>query len=210
MSIVTFTRYAVKQWTTTDRTELVTMKLPVDEFIESLVDKLNKLTKQSFIAKAQSSYLKQCKEDLKDDEVVILLDFAENYKFVIQDEVQSYHWNQQSCLLHPVVLYYKNNGILAEDSICFISDDLNHDVDFVNKVMSMTATHISDKITKIRYFSDGCARQYTNCKHFINLCFHETDFNYNCEWSFFATSHGKSPCDGLGRTIKHLTARASL
>ena len=157
---------------------------------------------------AQSSYLKQCKEDLKDDEVVILLDFAENYKFVIQDEVQSYHWNQQSCSLHPVVLYYKNNGILAEDSICFISDDLNHDVDFVNKVMSMTATHIkekiSDKITKIRYFSDGCAGNIKIVNILLICAFMKLDFNYNCEWSFFATSHGKSPCDGLGGTIKHL------
>ena len=29
-------------------------------------------------------------------------------------------------------------------------------------------------------------------------------------WSFFATSHGKSPCDGIGGTIKRLTARSSL
>ena len=27
---------------------------------------------------------------------------------------------------------------------------------------------------------------------------------------FFATSHGKSPCDGIGGTVKHLTAKASL
>ena len=27
---------------------------------------------------------------------------------------------------------------------------------------------------------------------------------------FFATSHGKSPCDGIGGTVKRLTARASL
>ena len=30
------------------------------------------------------------------------------------------------------------------------------------------------------------------------------------EWHFFATSHGKSPCDGVGGTIKRLVARASL
>ena len=28
--------------------------------------------------------------------------------------------------------------------------------------------------------------------------------------AFFATSHGKSPCDGLGGTTKRLVARASL
>ena len=30
------------------------------------------------------------------------------------------------------------------------------------------------------------------------------------EWHFFATSHGKSPCDGIGGTTKRLAARASL
>ena len=28
--------------------------------------------------------------------------------------------------------------------------------------------------------------------------------------AFFATSHGKSPCDGIGGTVKRLVARASL
>ena len=29
-------------------------------------------------------------------------------------------------------------------------------------------------------------------------------------WNFFATSHGKSPCDGIGGTVKRLTTKASL
>ena len=32
----------------------------------------------------------------------------------------------------------------------------------------------------------------------------------DADWTFFATSHGKSPCDGIGGTIKRLTTRASL
>ena len=30
------------------------------------------------------------------------------------------------------------------------------------------------------------------------------------EWHFFATSHGKGPCDGVGGTVKRLAAHASL
>lgn len=60
------------------------------------------------------------------------------------------------------------------------------------------------------YFSDGAASQYKNCKNLINLLYHETDFAINAEWHFFATSHGKSPCDGIGGTVKRLVARASL
>ena len=34
--------------------------------------------------------------------------------------------------------------------------------------------------------------------------------NIPAEWHFSATSHGKGACDGVGRTVKHLAARASL
>ena len=63
---------------------------------------------------------------------------------------------------------------------------------------------------KVHYFSDGCAAQYKNCKHFLNVCHHAEDFSMDCEWNFFATSHGKSACDGIGGTVKCLASRASL
>ena len=47
-----------KQWTKTDRTELVSMKFPVNEFLELLAKKLDNITTHSYIARAQSSYLK--------------------------------------------------------------------------------------------------------------------------------------------------------
>ena len=38
---------------------------------------------------------------------------------------------------------------------------------------------------------------------------HATDFGITCEWHF-ATSHGKSACDGIGGTVKRATAKESL
>ena len=66
------------------------------------------------------------------------------------------------------------------------------------------------KISKIEYFSDGCAAQYKNKYNFINLCKHKDDFGLDAEWNFFATAHGKSPCDGIGGTVKRITAIESL
>ncbi|KAK4872099.1 hypothetical protein RN001_016223 [Aquatica leii] len=54
---------------------------------------------------------------------------------------------------------------------------------------------------KMVYFSDG-ASQYKNKKNFINLCQHDNDFGLIAEWNFFATSHGKNSCDGIGGTTK--------
>ena len=36
------------------------------------------------------------------------------------------------------------------------------------------------------------------------------DFDVDCEWHFFATSHGKSACDRIGGVVKRMTAKASL
>ena len=47
-------------------------------------------------------------------------------------------------------------------------------------------------------------------KNLTNLIFHQEDFHVQAEWIFFATSHGKNACDGVGGTTKRLAAHASL
>ena len=47
-------------------------------------------------------------------------------------------------------------------------------------------------------------------KNFIDLCHHLQDFNMDAEWIFFATSHGKSPCDGVGGCVKRYVSKHSL
>lgn len=38
----------------------------------------------------------------------------------------------------------------------------------------------------------------------------QNDFGINAEWNFFATCHGKGPCDALGGVLKRNAAKASL
>ena len=80
---------------------------------------------------------------------------------------------------------------------------------FTCKVISYIKENLH-AITKILYFSDGAANQYKNFKNFANLCYHEIDHGIQAQWHFFATSHGKSPCDGTGGTIKQFVARETL
>ena len=202
------------QWDSTDRTTLVTHVAPVDEFVDFLVYAIDSLSTHSFVARSQARYLKSRKEQIDHSTCIVLLDFAENYHYIVQDEVQGFHWNKDQFTLHPVVIYYKNeNNELVHRCLCVISDDLDHDTSFVNKLQELVCDYIKremPEITSIEYWSDGCAGQYKSFKNMMNLCLHKEDFGLEATWYFFATSHGKSPCDGIGGTVKRKIARTSL
>ena len=65
-------------------------------------------------------------------------------------------------------------------------------------------------VNKVKYFSDGAVSQYKNYKCLTNFIYHIVDHQINAEHHFFAKSHGKKPCDGIGGTIKREAAKASL
>ena len=162
----------------------------------------------------QAAYLKEAKAILDNETCIILMDFLENYSFLVQDAIQSFFWQNQQATLHPFAVYHNDdNGKLKCDCYCVISDHLLHDQTavhcFILLVISTIRTR-NPKINRIKFFSDGAASQYRNFKSLINLMYREHDFNLKAEHHFFATSHGKSPCDGIGGTIKREAANASL
>lgn len=66
-------------------------------------------------------------------------------------------------------------------------------------------------ITEVHYFSEWYhAAQYKNKYKFINLCLQKKDYQFKAQWSFFAASHGKTECDGIGGTVKRLAQKESL
>ena len=121
---------------------------------------------------------------------------------MVQDEIQSYHWCKKQCSIHPIVIYCMKEKLEGSSFLC----DWNRDVGFISQVIHQTVdhikTHLFSSITKIYYFFDSCAWQYKNCKPFYNLCHPAEDFSISCIWKFFATSHGKSPCDSIVGTEK--------
>jgi len=80
-----------KQWITNNGTDLISMKLPIGDFIENLCQKLEKITDHLFIANLQSNHLKHFEETLSQNEAIFIGDFTENCNFIVQDEVQGYY-----------------------------------------------------------------------------------------------------------------------
>ena len=51
-----------------------------------------------------------------------------------------------------MVIYKGSDGALLHDSLCFLSDDLEHDTSFVHELQRITAAYIRD---------DACNHEHT-------------------------------------------------
>ena len=81
-----------------------------------------------FLKVQQAAYLKEAKAILDNETCIILMDFLENYSFLVQDARQSFFWQNQQATLHPFAVYHNDdNGKLKCDCYCVISDHLLHD-----------------------------------------------------------------------------------
>ena len=96
---------------------------------------------------------------------------------------------------------------------CVLSDCLKHNTNTVHSFQYVVLQNLKGHLPNLKcciYFSDRAPNQYKYFKNIGNLNYHYMDYELKAEWHFFGTSHGKSPCDGTGGTVKCLLARASL
>lgn len=202
-----------KQWVTKPKTTLEKRSVTVKEFVKCFCEAGRVFLNHYFIANKQGAYYKLLKKNIKDDEILVTCDFAENYAFVIQNSITGFHWNNDQSTIFPIVFYYKKEGKVEHQTIIMISDCKKHDAVAVYVFLKAFHEYLSihfSHILRCFYFSDGAPQQFKNVKHFSNIYFHENDFGRKAEWHFHATAHGKGPCDGAGGAIKRMARRASL
>ena len=119
---------------------------------------------------------------LRDNECLVIVDFYENYHFIIQDAIQGYHWDNSQATIHPFIIYTNKQS----NPICLavISECMQHTTAVFYAFQSCVIKEIKNmlpEVNKIIYFSDGCAAQYKNKKTFAYILHHKKDFNLDCE-----------------------------
>ena len=129
--------------------------------------------------------------------------------------MQEYHWNNNQATLHPFVLYYRDeeDQKLKVINYCMLSDCLKHNTSTVDSFQYVVLQNLKECLPNLNcciYFSNGATNQCKYFKSIANLNYHYTDYELKAAWHFFDTSHGKSSCDSIGGTAKHLIAKASL
>lgn len=137
------------------------------------------------------------------------IDFAENYRIIYQNEIQSAHFNYNQVTIFTCVAWILNKP----QSYAIISNSLKHSkIDvfiFLTKIVENIQNEYG-QFKNIFIFSDGSSSQFKN--KFIIHSLSDFKIQFGCdtiEWNYFATSHGKGAVDGVGAVIKrkiwHLT-----
>ena len=101
------------------------------KFIQLVKTKLKIFITHNYVARWQGQQFKDCLLRFPDDVVVSVVDFAENYAFKEQNEVQSMHWYSSQVTIFVHITYYRKAGEVVKTIHFFISDDKVHDTLFV-------------------------------------------------------------------------------
>ena len=98
--------------------------------------------------KSLSEFLRRYEIELRNNTALILLDLAEKFKFIVQDEVQAFHWTNLQCTLDPIVVYYRFNGEICCNLFSILSDTL-HDVNMIHEIRRLVTENLEIELPHI-------------------------------------------------------------
>lgn len=175
------------------------------ELLKSFNKKLDSLAKHHFNWLHQAKMCRTLKETLTEDEVVLHIDFSENFSCKLNSEVQAFHFggSRKQATVHTCVAYTAH----CTQSYATISASLRHDERAVwahlEPVLKDVMENHNPKPKILHVMSDGPVTQYRNKKNFYLLSTIPFLSGFKqVTWNFSEKSHGKGAPDGVGGAVK--------
>jgi hypothetical protein len=185
----------------------------VEQLKTNYADAVKILKPHMFTISNQYDVLAAKKANLSDNEVLVHIDYSENWTIKKLNAVQSAHFgaSMEQITLHTGVAYFSNGRIM---SFCTLSDNSDHGPAAVWSHLLPILIHImetSDRIEVLHVLSDGPTTQYRNRFNFFLCSVIPNLFGIKMTWwNFTEAGHGKGPADGVGAAIKRLADRCVL
>jgi len=141
---------ALQQWQKVEqadgkkRTKIVEKRMLKDELVSIVQKQTADFLVHCSRVKAQYTALNNLKEKLPEKQIIVQMDFAENFICMSADEVQSAYWNSAAVTLHPVVVYFKEEGSLKHKNYVIVSDDHGHNIGLVYAILKDLVSQIKE------------------------------------------------------------------
>lgn len=151
----------------------------------------------------QFNALKNLKKTLTEEDVLIHMDFSENFSAKYGQEIQAFHFggSRMQISLHTVVVYLKD----SVKSFCTVSTNLSHSPAAIWAHLQTIFDALPLKIKNLHFLSDGPVTQYRNKTMFYIMATKLPERFPNVHkftWNYTESGHGKGAPDGVGATCK--------
>lgn len=154
----------------------------------------------------QKNVLKKLTQNLTHEEMLLIIDFSENYSIKYGSEVQAVHFgaSREQYTLHTGMLYTLDFA----QGFTTLSQSLRHDpvaiLVHLKKILDFYF-HQFPTVNKLHFQSDGPTTQYRNRKMFYLVSQYLPDYYPQIDqitYNFSEAGHGKGPADGIGGSLK--------
>ena len=123
----------------------------IAEAKEDMQAQLRPFSCRVYNIRRQFQELRQQKEQLNEDEIIIHEDFSENFQLKHEQEIMASHWSNESVTAFTAVVYYKDvTKVLKHFSYALISDELTI------KAVFLSSTKLSWMMLVRRFLSKKC------------------------------------------------------
>lgn len=191
---------------------LTKKELRKEEYIDMIKKHIQSFRQHLHRISEQYKQIKELKEKLPENHVIVHMDFAENFLCQSVEAPQGAgYFNATYVSLHPTVIYYRTDSGIDKDSAIYVSEDLTHSAVSVRTIMNKVVENVKQLLPNaacIHYLTDSPSSQYRNRTIAYLISHHVTLFGIQGAWIYFEAGHGKGACDGVGGSSKRMADEA--
>ncbi|KAK6184250.1 hypothetical protein SNE40_006756 [Patella caerulea] len=133
-----------------ERMRIVETQLQKNEFTSKMKEEFDAFVTHVERVTQQYKSVKEMKDLLPDNHVLVQMDFSENYNCQPMEEIQSAYWNASMVTLHPTIVYYKADSSLCHKSLVFVSEVLHHNASMVSAIVNNVVSIAKEYVPSVK------------------------------------------------------------
>ena len=186
------------------------IELSCDVISQKFNNDIEVLKKHIYVKHQQHACYNELKEELGENEVLLHVDYSENYSNIQQGEIRSAYFGHDSFSIFTACCYLRKDGDVFNENITIISEASDHSriaaFTCINKVFDFVREkHNFPPEVTLHIWSDGCAGEFRS--RYVFALVPQIDSKVEVNWYYNEKHHGKGPMDGIGGTIKNKVYR---
>ena len=181
------------------------IKGTLHQALQELSDLVKLLKSHIFWANWNRNLFEYIRGNIPDNSIVQIFDFAQNFRNIYQDEVQSAYWDGTQTAIHAIINYFRCPVWSCSHNVTLImaqiTDDLKHDSFVVCACHDLAFGYLAElklSMDLIIQFCDNCSSQYKSRRPFAEMA----RCPLNLIRIFLGEKHGKSQRDGFFGHLK--------